>query len=90
MIIEIYGRQNCGLCESAKKKIALFLSKWEMAQKVEVAFHDIETPDGAAEGDFFDVFDIPTVLLKKDPDTVIARWTGAPPSEELQQRLAAA
>jgi len=36
------------------------------------------------------VFDIPSVLLKRDADEVIARWDGEPPpSRELQQRLSA-
>lgn len=90
MIIEIYGKQGCSLCQSAKKKIGLLLAKWETKDAVEVVFQDMETEDGAAEGDFFDVFDIPSVLLKPDADSVLARWDGhAPPSKELQQRLCA-
>ena len=90
MIIEIYGKQDCALCESAKKKIAHFLKQWDQAEEVQVVFHDMETIEGAAEGDFFDVFDIPSVLLKDKDDAVLARWDGqAPPSDELQQRLSA-
>ncbi len=90
MIIEIYGKQDCKLCESAKKKVAHFLKKWELSESVRVVFQDMETEEGAAEGDFFDVFDIPSVLLKQDRNAVVARWDGAPPpSEELQRRLSA-
>jgi hypothetical protein len=90
MIIEIYGKQNCELCESAKKKVAHFLEKWDMKERVQVVFHDMETVEGASEGDFFDVFEIPSVLLKDGPDNVLARWDGqAPPSDELQSRLSA-
>ena len=90
MIIEIYGKQDCALCESAKKKIAHFLKQWDQAEEVQVVFHDMETIEGAAEGDFFDIFDIPSVLLKDKDDAVLARWDGqAPPSDELQQRLSA-
>jgi hypothetical protein len=90
MIIEIYGKQGCSLCQSAKKKIGLLLDKWQMAGKVDVVFQDMETPDGAAEGDYYDVFDIPSVLLKPDAEKVLARWDGqAPPSEELHRRLCA-
>jgi hypothetical protein len=90
MIIEIYGKQGCALCESAKKKIAHFLKQWDQAGKVQVVFHDMETIEGAAEGDFFDVFDIPSVLLKDQDNEVLARWDGqAPPSDELQKRLSA-
>jgi hypothetical protein len=90
VIIEIYGKQDCPLCESAKKKIAHFLKQWDQAEAVQVVFHDMETIEGAAEGDFFDVFDIPSVLLKRDRDVVVCRWRGGPPpSEELRQRLCA-
>ncbi len=90
MIIEIYGKQNCSLCESAKRKVSHLLSKWQVEGQVQVVFHDMETVDGAAEGDFYDVFQIPSVLLKGDGDDVLARWDGTPPaSAELQQRLCA-
>jgi hypothetical protein len=90
MIIEIYGKQECKLCKSAKKKVTHFLSKWEMQEQVDLVFQDMETEDGAAEGDFFDVFEIPSVLLKEDADRVVARWDGqAPPSNELRRRLSA-
>jgi hypothetical protein len=50
----------------------------------------METVDGAAEGDFYDVFEIPSVLLKGEEDRVVARWDGTPPpSGELEQRLCA-
>ena len=90
MIIEIYGRQDCTLCESAKKKLAHFLDKWGLTDSVQIVFRDMETVEGAAEGDFFDVFDLPSVLLKKDRDEVVGRWNGAaPPSDELRRRLSA-
>ncbi len=88
MIIEIYGKQDCELCASAKRKVNHLLSKWGMAEKVKVVFWDMETEDGAAEGDFFDVFEVPSVLVKtrEDPDRVIGRWEGkAPPSGELRR-----
>jgi len=90
MIIEIYGKQDCALCESAKRKVEHLLNKWQMKGAVQVVFHDVETIEGAAQGDFFDVFEVPTVLLKQNADSVVARWDGkAPPSDELQQRLGA-
>jgi hypothetical protein len=90
MIIEVYGKKDCRLCESAKRKIAHFLEKWRMAESVSVVFQDMETETGAAEGDYFDVFEVPSVLLKRDREDVVARWDGqAPPSEELRARLCA-
>mgnify|MGYP005670884695 CR=1 FL=1 len=90
MIIEIYGKQDCSLCESAKKKLSLLLKKWNLDGTVPIVFRDMETEEGAAEGDFHDVFDIPSVLLKEDGDVVVARWDGKPPtSQELRRRLCA-
>ena len=85
MRIEVYGKQDCRLCESAKKKIEHFLGRWDVKDSVELAFMDIETESGAAEADFFDVFEIPTVLVLKNNGELLARWDGkAPPSRELQ------
>ncbi|MCD6417064.1 MAG: hypothetical protein J7M08_10290 [Planctomycetes bacterium] len=92
MIIEIYVKEGCKLCASAKRKIAHLLNKWQLSDEPKVVLQDTGTPDGAAESDFFDVFRIPTVLLKPedDPDHVLARWDGKPPpSDELRRRLCA-
>jgi len=88
MLIEIYGKEGCDLCHSAWKKVNTLLEKWSMDEEVEVKFMDTDTVDGAAEADFFDVFEIPGVLVKEDKDEVIARWEGeAPSSDELQESL---
>jgi hypothetical protein len=91
VIIEIYGKENCKLCETAKKKVAHYLAKWDMSEHVEVVFQNMDTVDGAAEGDYFDVFEVPSVLLKEGRNEVVARWEGAtaPDSKELQSRLCA-
>jgi len=90
MIIEVYGKKDCKLCKSAEKKVEHFLEQWQLAQAVQLVFQDVTTEHGAAESDFFDVFEIPSVLLKRDQDSVLARWDGhAPHSEELQRRLCA-
>ncbi len=92
MVIEIYGKRNCSRCEGAKRKVTHFLDKWGVAHMVEVVFRDMDTVDGAAEGDFYDVFEIPSVLLRprNGSHTVLARWDGAaPPARELHERLCA-
>ena len=88
MTIRVYGKQGCKLCKSAQKKLSHFLNKWGVGGEVDVTFLDMETEFGAAEGDFFDVFDVPTVMLMKDEWEVVARWDGgAPPSAELEDLL---
>jgi hypothetical protein len=91
MIIEVYGKQECELCKSAKKKINHMVNKWHVEETVEIVFQDIETLDGAVESDFHDVFEIPSVLLKsRATRDVVARWDGhAPPSDELHGHLCA-
>jgi hypothetical protein len=87
MNIEVYGKKDCGMCESAKNKISVFLDRWDMADEVEVVFRDMDTVEGAAEGDFYDVFEIPTVLVK-DGNAVVARWEDHRfQSQELQDAL---
>jgi len=86
MRIEIYGKQGCELCKSAQKKVAHFLQQWQAASEVSMVFMDVETEQGAAESDYFDVFQIPTVLVLKDDGHLAARWDGeAPPSQELKR-----
>ncbi|MFP4176081.1 MAG: hypothetical protein ACOCTQ_02120 [Planctomycetota bacterium] len=89
MTVHIYGKQGCELCKSAKKKVNHFLQRWGVDEEVEVAFMDMATDHhAAAEGDYFDVFEIPTVMVMRDESSVHARWDGgAPPSDELQAAL---
>ena len=88
MILEVYGKQNCKLCQSAKKKLNHLLGKWELLDNISIDFMDMETEYGAAESDFYDVFEIPSVLLRSEDERVIARWDGcAPPSDDLRERL---
>lgn len=90
MIIEVYGKQGCELCKSAKKKLSVMLDRWSLDDdEIEMKFMDMEEDEeAAAEADLFDIFEIPTVLVKSDRDAVVARWDGqAPPSNELKDVL---
>ena len=82
MIIEVYGKQTCNLCDKAKLKVNLSLSKWRLSEKVPVRFMDMGTVDGAAEGAFYEVRKIPTTLLK-DGEIVLARWDGGHPDSRV-------
>ncbi len=88
MEILVYGKQGCGLCKSAKKKTEVLLKKWGKTGDCSVKLIDMDTIYGAAEGDYFDVFDIPSVFVMEDRWTVVQRWDGhAPPSDGLQVAL---
>ncbi len=91
MEIHVYGKKDCQLCKSAKRKTEVLLKKWNKDGLYPVKLIDLETVDGAADGDYFDVFDIPSVFVMEDEWTVARRWDGqAPPSGELHSALESA
>jgi glutaredoxin len=82
----LYGKQGCGKCQAAKKKLGFFLDKWGYNGSVEFGYRDLETEDGLAEAAMNDVlFDsMPTVLIEHR-GRGLARWDGrAPESQELR------
>jgi len=87
MRIEVFGKQGCAVCQSTKNKLSHFLEKWGFAVKIPLAFVDMETDDGMAEGAFHDVIDVPTTIVSDD-GAALARWDGTiPPSEDLKKAL---
>lgn len=87
MKIKIFGKKGCAKCETTKNKIKHFVAKWEVEDKVNLDFHDIETIDGMAEGAYHDVSQIPTTILERDNE-IIARWDGeVPHSEKMKEHL---
>ena len=89
MKIEIFGKQDCARCETTKKKVTHYLQKWNMTDSVELAWIDLDTVDGRAEGAFQDVMNTPTVILKNDDDE-LHRWDGVvPDSNEMRSLLEA-
>ncbi|MDD5746072.1 MAG: thioredoxin family protein [Candidatus Omnitrophica bacterium] len=81
MKIKVFGKKGCAKCETTKNKLNHFITKWEVDNKVELTFHDMETVDGMAEGAYNDVLHIPTTIIEKD-NKVVARWDGEVPHSE--------
>ena len=73
MKVKIFGKKECNLCKASVKKFQFFLHKWELAERVELAFYDLDTVDGLAEGSLLDALEVPTIILEKD-GVEIARW----------------
>jgi len=73
MKVKIFGKKECNLCKASVKKFQFFLDKWELAERVELAFYDLDTVDGLAEGSLLDALEVPTIILEKD-GVEIARW----------------
>lgn len=89
MKIDVFGKKDCAICESTKRKLNHFLGKWDMADSVPMEWFDMETLDGRSEGALEDVLNIPTVILRDD-ENEIRRWDGEmPDSQELRDLLSA-
>ena len=87
MELKVFGRPTCQVCKQAMEKINYFLDKWEFQGKVRLTYFDMDTVDGLAEGAFYEVSDIPTVVLLNNQDEM-DRWVKRPPlSKELKPYL---
>jgi thiol-disulfide isomerase/thioredoxin len=76
MTFRVFGRKTCPYCQKAKEKVEYFLNRWNV--KAPVVYHDVDVPEGMAEGAWYDVYEIPTVVLE-DEDQVVQRWLKTPP-----------
>jgi glutaredoxin len=91
MKFEVFGKPGCAKCKSTKDKLTHLLVKAGTAEAVPLAFVDLETIEGMAEGAFNDVRELPTVILRSDSGEALARWDGQVPlSSEIQAYLGAA
>ncbi|MDH5173955.1 MAG: hypothetical protein OEW43_01710 [Elusimicrobiota bacterium] len=73
MKVKIFGKKNCNLCKASLKKFQFFLDKWELTERIELNFYDLDTVDGLTEGSLLDALEVPTIILEKD-GLEIARW----------------
>jgi hypothetical protein len=72
--IELFGKTDCGRCESAKRKLNHYLEKWAATDRAEVVYHDMGSVDGLAEGAFKDVHEVPTLIVSAGAGE-LARWS---------------
>jgi len=87
MRIKLFGKNECGKCQSTKNKIQFLIAKLEAEDKIDFCYHDVDTVDGMAELAYHDVSQIPTTILEKE-DEVIGRWEGeVPHSQTLKEHL---
>jgi len=75
----IFGKPTCPVCKDARKKIAYFKKKKQF--KAEIKYFDMETVDGLAEGAFYEISDIPTVIILEEKNELV-RWVKQPPISE--------
>lgn len=89
MRLEVYGKANCAMCKSTKAKLTHLMSRAEGAPVATLAFVDMDTIEGLAEGAFNDVHNLPTTIVRSASGDPLARWEGrVPPSVEVQAFLA--
>ncbi len=87
MHIEVFGKKDCAKCETTKHKVAHFITKLGVTERVAFTFHDMDTVDGLTEGAFRDVFDVPTTIIQHDGHDLV-RWCGdIPPTAGIKQFL---
>ena len=79
--IAVFGKQECARCKTTKNKLEHFLARWKLDHNVHLAFHDLDTVDGLAEGAFYDLRDIPLTIIENEGRQV-ARWDGEVPSSQ--------
>ncbi|MEO0216397.1 MAG: hypothetical protein ABIL14_05230 [candidate division WOR-3 bacterium] len=74
--VYVFGRETCPVCKDAYNKLCYFKEKEQF--KAEIKYFNMDTVDGLAEGAFYEVSDIPTILVL-DNDQEIVRWVRNPP-----------
>uniref|UniRef100_A0A7C6EGT0 Thioredoxin n=1 Tax=candidate division WOR-3 bacterium TaxID=2052148 RepID=A0A7C6EGT0_UNCW3 len=77
--IYIFGKQTCPVCKDAYEKFCYFKEKKGFDAPIE--YVDMDTVDGMAEGAFYEVSDIPTIIIFEDENEVV-RWAKKPPVSE--------
>ncbi len=91
MRFEVYGKQNCVKCESTKNKLTHLVGKAGLGEAVEVAFVDMDTVMGRADGAFYDVDAVPTTIARSPRGDEVGRWAGViPPATAVRDLLGAA
>jgi len=73
MKVKIFGKKECNLCKASLRKFQFFLEKWELGERVELTFYDLDTIDGLTEGSLLDALEVPTIIFEENGREV-ARW----------------
>ncbi len=81
MKVKIFGKKDCNLCKASLKKFQFFLDKWELTERIELTFYDLDTVDGLTEGSLLDALEVPTIILEED-GMEVARWEKTIPKSD--------
>lgn len=87
MQVKIFGIPSCSVCKGAREKMTYFLKKWGRENQIPLNYYDLETTDGMAEGAYYEVWQVPTVVIEDDEEEVM-RWVKKVPlSREFEPLL---
>ncbi|MDI6703629.1 MAG: thioredoxin family protein [bacterium] len=78
MEIKLFGKEMCHGCKVAKERILSLIE--HVDPKVKFNYYDLDTVDGLAEGSFYEVQHVPTILILNN-DKVLWRFDGELPSD---------
>lgn len=68
MQVKIFGKSDCPRCDKARRKLDRFISERSIRHRVDIAFFDLDTPQGLAEGLWHEIGpDIPVVVIHREP-----------------------
>lgn len=77
MKVLIFGIPDCPLCKGARAKLEHFLKKWNCGERVKLIYYDMETVEGLAEAGYYEVSQVPTIVIEED-DRELIRWVKKP------------
>ncbi|MEO0137410.1 MAG: hypothetical protein ABIL39_09675 [candidate division WOR-3 bacterium] len=77
--IYIFGRRECPVCKDTFEKFNYFKEKKGFTASIQ--YFDMDTVEGMAEGAYYEVADIPTVIIIEDGQEIV-RWSKRPPVSE--------
>lgn len=77
--VYIFGKSGCSVCKDVYNKIIYFKNKEK--SDAEIKYFDMESVDGLAESSFYEVSDIPTILILNNNQEII-RWVKKSPISE--------
>ncbi len=82
--IKVFGEKESLLSKKILKKVRLLLNEWKIENQLGLFFYDVATVEGLAEGAYYEVDELPTVIILSTEE--IVRWKGIVPEIEDMKR----
>ncbi len=79
MKVLIFGKDTCKVCHKLHHKFEFYLERWNMLKTAQLIFHNMNELNGLTEGAYYEIPDIPTVVIENNSGDEIIRWVKTPP-----------